>query len=102
LQLRLEPENIANPNAIQISDGVMELRDVPDPLVGYVADVLSGGPDAFSVVMANSADTNPPPRLLLHLDGVIASDTFNGPEWPTPRNATLHRECQRYVTDSNA
>jgi hypothetical protein len=83
LQLRLEPENIINPNAIQISDGGMELGYVPDPLAGYVADVLSRGPDTLSVVMANSADTNPPLRLLLHLDGVIASDTFNGPEWRT-------------------
>ncbi|WP_368834439.1 hypothetical protein [Mycobacterium intracellulare] len=83
LQLRPNLGNIANPNAIQIADGVMELGYVPDPLVDYVADVLSGGPYTLGVVMANSADTNPHLRLLLHLDGLIAADTFDGPEWQT-------------------
>lgn len=83
LQLRPEPRNTANPNAIQITDGGVELGYVPDPLVGYVADVLSGGPYILSVVTANSADTNPHLPLLLHLDGLITADTFNGPEWQT-------------------
>jgi hypothetical protein len=34
LQLRREPRNIVNPNAIQITDDVMELGYVPDPLMG--------------------------------------------------------------------
>jgi hypothetical protein len=51
--------------------------------VGYVADVLSGGPHTLSAVMANSPDTNPHLRLLLHLDGIIAADTFDRPEWRT-------------------
>jgi hypothetical protein len=33
--------------------------------------------------MANSPDTNPHLRLLLHLDGIIAADTFDRPEWRT-------------------
>jgi hypothetical protein len=83
LQLRPEPENIVNSNAIRITDGAMELGYVPDPLVGYVADVLRGGPHALSVVVANSADTNPHLRLLLQLEGIIAGDTFDRPEWRT-------------------
>jgi hypothetical protein len=61
----------------------LTLGYVPDPLVGYVADVLRRWPYILSVVTVNSADTNPHLRLLLHLDGVIAADTFNGPEWRT-------------------
>jgi hypothetical protein len=83
LQLRREPRNMANPHAIQITDGGMELGYVPDPLVGYVADVLGGGPYILKVVTANSAVSNPHLRLLLHLDGISATDTFNGPEWRT-------------------
>jgi hypothetical protein len=33
--------------------------------------------------MANSAETNPLMRLLVHLDRTIAADTFDGPEWRT-------------------
>jgi hypothetical protein len=83
LQLRPESRNIANPNAIQIADGEVELGYVSDPLVGYVADVLSGGPYILSVMTANPAHTNPHLRLLLHLDGVLSADTFSGPEWRT-------------------
>jgi hypothetical protein len=79
LQLRPEPRNAVNPNAIQITDGVMALGYVPDPLVGYVADVLSRGPYTLTVVMANSADTNPHLRLLLHLEGITSADTFDRP-----------------------
>jgi len=42
LQLRLESRNPVNPNAIQITNGVMELGYLPNPLVDYVADALSG------------------------------------------------------------
>ena len=62
---------------------MIELGCVPDPLVGYVADVLSRGPYTLSVVTANSADTNPHLRLLLHLDGISPADTFDGPLWRT-------------------
>ena len=65
LQLRPEPRNIANPNAIQITDGEVELGYVPHPLVGYVADVLGRGPYILTVVTANSAHTNPHLRRYL-------------------------------------
>jgi hypothetical protein len=83
LQLRPEPRNRVNPNAIQITDGALELGYVPDPLVRYVADVLGGGASTLSVVMANPADTNPHLQLLLHLEGVTAAKTFDRPEWRT-------------------
>lgn len=50
LQLRPEPRNTDNPNAIQIPDGGVQLGYVHDPLVGYAADVLSGGRYVLSVV----------------------------------------------------
>lgn len=82
LGLEREPDNQVNPLAIKVVDHGMHLGYVPDPLVGYVGDVLAGGAARLAVVQSNSPDTNPHLRLLLRLDGTIRGPfPFDGPDW---------------------
>jgi hypothetical protein len=63
----------------------LHLGYVPDPLVGYVSEVLAGADGAtLTVVQSNSPDTNPYLRLLLRLDGALRGPfPFDGPDWQT-------------------
>ena len=84
LSLEKEPTNEVNPRAIKIVDGDLHLGYVPDPLVDYVAEVISGGQPNLTVVQSNPPETNPHLRLLLHLQGQLNGPfPFDGIGWRT-------------------
>jgi hypothetical protein len=84
LELRPEPTNPVNPEAIEIVDGLYSLGYVPDPLLDYASTVLAGGDGELTVVKANPADAHPHLRLLLQLDGTIDGPfPFDTARWRT-------------------
>jgi hypothetical protein len=84
LTLEKEPTNRVNPDAIRVMDGDLHLGYVPDPLVGYVAEVMLSEDLNLTVVQSNPPETNPHLRLLLNLKGRVNGPfPFDGIDWHT-------------------
>ncbi|MEQ4722738.1 HIRAN domain-containing protein [Nonomuraea sp. B19D2] len=85
LELRDDPTNPVNRQALLVTREGGELGWVPDLLLDYVHHVRDTGDIAIRVAQVNGADAPPNLRLRVRLDGSVPCGyvPFRGEEWAT-------------------